>query len=92
MCLIDTQQFSNHIVLGWRYYRSQARIDVSSEAHCLLASALTPTQQRTKRRKDVRLQMFLTVGRVSEVEASIANMVFQHNVINMPNDKEVVVS
>lgn len=38
-----------------------------------------------------RLQMYMTVGRVSEVEASITNMVFQHVVTDMPGDKLVTV-
>lgn len=37
------------------------------------------------------LQMYLTVGRVSQVEKSIEDMVFQRIVTNMPADKEVEV-
>jgi hypothetical protein len=92
MRCIDTHtQFSNHIVFGWRYYHGQARIDVSGEAS-ITKRRLTSQPRNAANRKDVRLQMFLTVGRVSEVEASSTNMVFQHVVINMPNDKEVEVS
>ncbi len=35
------------------------------------------------------LQMYLTVGRVSEVEKTTENMIFQRIVTNMPGDKLV---